>query len=168
MARRGTCMANRIKVLWLPGLTALPISLVGRWVFPKFWLGPSMTLGDGLFHFWVYCPWFLSLVAAGALASYLSRRLGGRLAYRPVACLFPAYWEAIRLFILVVVFPNQPPLSSAELIFGLMTRIVVPSAAARKVIWAANGRSGEWREGNRSGEKAARARPRSRSPRAPG
>lgn len=122
-------MGNRIKVLWLPGLSALAISLLARWVFPRFWRGPSMTFGDGLLHFWVYSPWFLSLVGAGALASYLSRRLGGRLAHRLIACVFPALWEALRLFILVVISPSRPRPSTEELSFALLTYVAVPCVA---------------------------------------
>jgi hypothetical protein len=122
-------VATRLKAVWLPGLGALAVSLLAQWLFPKFWRSASLTFDLGLVTSWVYFPWFLSLVAAGALAAYLSRRLGGTLAHRVAASFFPALWEGLKLSILLVVFPSQPAYTAADISFAVLSRFVVPCLA---------------------------------------
>lgn len=112
-----------------PGLAAVAISLLSLRFLHKLFPLQSLTLSFDSVWVTIFIPWFLSLIVAGALAAYSSRRLGGRLPHRIIASLFPAFWEVLRILVILVAGVSQQWGDTAEILSGVLTRIVVPSIA---------------------------------------
>lgn len=122
-------MRNGAKVVWLPGLAAMCISVFSGWLLPRLWPVAGLMFPGGQFGVFVYYPWFLALVAAGALAAYASRRAGGGALHRVAACLFPAAWEFLKILIILAMLPRESLPGEPGTSFALVTRVAVPSLA---------------------------------------
>lgn len=111
-------------MVWGPGLAAVAVSLLSLPFLEKQFPTGGLVFPLGIR---VHYPGYLSLVVIGALTAYSSRRLGGSLAHRILASLFPAFWGVLSTVIRWVVFSLHP--SPSDLLFVMLTRVVVPSAA---------------------------------------
>lgn len=126
-------MSRRVRVLWIPGLLTLLLSLgvwhVVRRAFPE--ALPQFTIGSSHFVVWFYPPWLLGLVALGALGAYWSRSAGGTTGQRLVASQFPALAQfVVHSARLVVALPGAAPTRWGDVLFGLLDWVVIPAFAA--------------------------------------
>lgn len=131
-------MNERTKSLWLPGLVTLTLSSVLLMFISKFGLFPRIVwldLGQPLV---LYVPWLVSLPLFGALGAYWSKRVGGRIAARLAAGVFPVLMLMAALFLALPVgiivdyiVDHHVPFSRIVTSFGLylLGWVLIPGAA---------------------------------------
>lgn len=141
-ARRENSMNlnDRVKRLWLPGLTMLLASAATLAIFqiaglrPYFqtvWFrGDSMTPHSVYSYLTIYVPWLCVLPFLGAAGAYWSRRAGSSRAIQVAAGVFPVL---VFLAIFLVICPfsfafDGLPVASA-FVGALLSWVVIPGAA---------------------------------------
>lgn len=135
---------DRVKHLWLPGLTMMLASAVTlamfevaglRPYFQTVWFkGDSMTPHSVYSYLTIYVPWLCVLPFLGAAGAYWSRRAGSSRAIQVAAGVFPVL---VFLAIFLVIYPfsfafdGLPPTKMflPDLVAGVVSWVVIPGVA---------------------------------------
>ena len=95
-AKEEDSMNARTKTLWLPALTSILGASLAMTALQRIGVRPQLVwTGEVAMSF--YWPWLAMLPVFGGVGAYLSKRAGGSVRARLIACLAPVLWMLLTL-----------------------------------------------------------------------